>query len=329
MFRSSAKASERPGPGPFRRVPPAIFPALLGLMGLGLAWRRSAESFGLDERGVEAFLWAVSALTAFGILAFGAKVAQRPSALGEDVQTLPGRTGIAAMCMCLMSGAAQLFPYAPGIAAAVLVLAIVAHVALALVVTRNLIKAPRGQRVITPAIHLVYGGFIVVPLAAIPLGWIGLAEGLAVYSTVVFLAITAITIPTAIRGTEDGPFRPLHVIHIGPAALVATAATLTGHDGLAWLMLGWCLVLATGLLLRLRWLVAAGFSPMWSAFTFPLTAFAGAVLLAEATYGWTWAKALGGVALLVATVLTLPIAGRVMLLWRSGVLAEKTGAATA
>ena len=36
-------------PGLWRRVPPAIFPPLLGILGLALAWRLAAQRFGLPD----------------------------------------------------------------------------------------------------------------------------------------------------------------------------------------------------------------------------------------------------------------------------------------
>ena len=70
-----------------------------------------------------------------------------------------------------------------------------------------------------------------------------------------------------------------------------------------------------------RWVLAAGFSPFWGAFTFPLAAFASAVLpLSEGA----------GLILLGAAAAVVPvIAWRVLALWPGNRLAGKTNAAEA
>ena len=42
-----------PKVGLFRRVPPAIFPAILGLLGLVAVWRRATEVFGVPQPFVD------------------------------------------------------------------------------------------------------------------------------------------------------------------------------------------------------------------------------------------------------------------------------------
>jgi tellurite resistance protein len=61
-------------PGRFRQVPPAIFPPILGLLALGLAWRRGAEVFGLPAGLAEMLLGAVSLLWAAAVFAYAAKL---------------------------------------------------------------------------------------------------------------------------------------------------------------------------------------------------------------------------------------------------------------
>jgi tellurite resistance protein len=76
--------------------------------------------------------------------------------------------------------------------------------------------------------------------------------------------------------------------------------------------------------MRAGWLLEAGFSPLWGAFTFPLAAVANFWLV----LGGAW-RLPGGLALVAATVVIPPIAIKVMQLWAKGQLAVKTNAATA
>jgi tellurite resistance protein len=97
-----------------------------------------------------------------------------------------------------------------------------------------------------------------------------------------------------------------------------------GHDGLAaGLAVAAAAVLVT-LALSLRWLMAAGFSPFWGAFTFPLAAAATLWL----SLGGPW-RIPGGLALVAATLFIPWVAGQVLRLWAKGQLGPKTNAAVA
>ena len=84
----------------FARTPPAIFPVLLGLLGLGLAARKGVAVLGLSQTPlgglVEAVLGAILILWLFAVLALKLKVIRRFGVLAEDMRVLPGRAGLAA-----------------------------------------------------------------------------------------------------------------------------------------------------------------------------------------------------------------------------------------
>jgi len=83
------------------------------------------------------------------------------------------------------------------------------------------------------------------------------------------------------------------------------------------------------LLIRVRYLTAAGFSPLWGAFTFPFAAWCGLMMaLAGQGVGLVFRIA-GGIGLVAATMLTIWICAKVLRMWASGALATKTNAATA
>ena len=109
----------------FARTPPAVFPVILGLLGLGLALRQALAALQLPGGLVEAALGALLVLWAFGWLALAVKVARRPGVLAEDMRVLPGRAGLAAASMSGMAAASVLLPYAPGVALAVALAALV------------------------------------------------------------------------------------------------------------------------------------------------------------------------------------------------------------
>ena len=107
-------------PGLWRRTPPAIFPPVMGLLGLGLGWRLLGEKMAnLAIASVaEAALGAVALLYLFCAIAWAAKPLRRPGVLVEELQILPGRAGVAAGVLCLSLMAAVMVPYAPVLALA-------------------------------------------------------------------------------------------------------------------------------------------------------------------------------------------------------------------
>lgn len=318
-----------PRPGLFRRTPPAIFPAILGLFGLGIAWRRGQGSFGLPEAPVEGYLGAVTLLFLFALVAYGAKVILRPRVLTEDFRVLPGRGGLAALTMCLMMQAAVLVPYAPAVAAWLLAGGVVFHAMVAAAALRLFLSGPEEARQVTPVMHLTFVGFIVAPLAAVPLGMTLMSTLILWYCLAAATLIWAAGLRPLLAGTAPPPLRPLQAIHLAPAALIGTSAHLLGFATLGTAMAAVATALVLVLLARIRWLTEAGFSGFWSAFTFPLAAYAGVLFLTAQSLGSEPLRTLAGLVLVAATLIIPPIAFKVMQLWAKGTLAQKTNAATA
>ena len=316
-------------PGLFRRTPPAIFPPILGLLGLGIAWRRGQGAFGLPDAPVEGFLGAVTLLFLFALLAYGAKVAMRPRVLTEDFRTLPGRAGIAALTMSLMTLAAVLLPYAPRLAAWVLAGGVVLHGLVAAAALRMLVAGPEEARAVTPVMHLTFVGLINAPLAAVPLGMTLIATGIFWYALAAALAVWAFALRPLLTGAFPPPLRPLQAIHLAASSLLGSAALLLGLPVLGGVLAAFSAGLFVLLVARARWLTEAGFSGFWSAFTFPIAAFAGLLFLTAETLGSEAVRTAAGLVLIAATLIIPPIAFKVMQLWAKGVLAEKTNAARA
>jgi tellurite resistance protein len=306
----------------FARTPPAIFPALLGLMGLVLAMRRVSDHVTGIAGGVDLAAGLVAGLWLFCTLAYAVKIARRPAVVPEDLKILPGRAGLSSATMTMMALAALLVTVAPGTAKLVLVLALILHFLLALLILRGIFAGPPEARDVTPAWHLHFVGFIVAAVAAVPLGWTGLATGLLYALSPVALAIWMASLLQILRRVPPAPLRPLLAIHLAPASLLSSVAGLLGQPLLAGIFLAIGAALLLGLLLAARWITLAGFGPLWGAFTFPLGAYASALLI----NGWVMA---GGVLAAAALGVVPVIAWRVLSMWPNGKLAAKTNAAEA
>ncbi len=316
--------------GLFRRVPPAIFPAVLGLLGLVMAWSRAVEALSAPRWLVDMAAGMVTLLVVFCVGAYLSKIIIRISALRDDLNTLPGRLGVTALALVLMLLAALLAPLSPGLAVLCLVAGIIGWGAMLIHVLPQRLggKDPTGP--ITPAMHLVFVGLIVSPAAALALG--ASREALVAitwYAILASVPVYALTLPNLLLGRGTPPLRPLHGIHLAPVSLIAGAGFMTGQSVLGLVALGFATIIALVLLVRISWLIEGGFSGFWSALTFPLTAFASALLAAGDLLDSGPLRIAGGIVLLLASFVVPIIVYRVMKLWAKGVLAAKTNAAIA
>ena len=307
-------------PGRFDRVPPAVFPAILGLLGLGLALRRGLDAAGLPIGLADLLLGAAAVLWTYAIFAYGVKLARRASVLFDDLKTLPGRTGMAAATVGGMALAAAVAPFSVPLGKAVLVAALAGHALVMLATVRVLFSLPPEARDVNPGWHLTFIGYIVGGLAALLVGWSGLAAALVWWTVAVAGVIWGVSLVQLFRRIPPAPLRPMLAIHLAPMSFIATISAVLGMEVMAQVALALAAGIFVALLLAGRWITVAGFSPMWAAFTFPLSAFAGALFAC----GWP----LPGMLVLVAALGVIPpIAYRVITLWGSGRLAAVTNAA--
>ena len=314
-----------PRPGRFRQVPPAIFTPIFGLLGLGLAWRRASGALSLPGGVAELLLGAGVALYLFAVFAYAVKVALRFGVIGEDLRTLPGRGGLTAASLSVFLLAVVALPYSQSLARGVLALGLVTHVILALLYIRALIVAPPEGRRVTPIWHLAFVGFILAPLSAVPLGYYTLATAILWMTMPIAVGIWALSAIFLVQKGMPPPLRPLMAIHAAPAALFATVAASLGMGQLAMAFALFLGILLMALAISGRWIMAAGFSPLWGAFTFPSAAAASAFLMQPGAPF----RSVGAAVLIAATLIVLPVLVKVMKLWAGGQLGPKTNAAIA
>ncbi|WP_434286947.1 tellurium resistance protein [Celeribacter sp. SCSIO 80788] len=314
--------------GLWRATPPAIFPPIMGLMGLGLAWRNAAKVIpGAPAWIGEMLLGAFSLLYLFALLTYFAKMARRPSVIAEDLRILPGRAGLAAGADTGFLFAAALVPYSAGLAKTVLVLSLIALTVVAILTLRSFAIGPAEQRRVTPAWHLAFVGYILAPLSAVPLGWIGLSQFIYMTTLPIALAIWLISVLQALKADVPAPLRPLLAIHIAPLSLFGIVSVLLGYNSAA---AGFGLIAITLLVIGILgtpYLIKAGFSALWGAFTFPLAAFAN-LMFAVASVSPGAFRLIGGLELVGATLIIVYIASKIMQIWMRGKLSKATNAAT-
>lgn len=311
--------------GLWRATPLAIFPPILGLFGIGLAWRAAATQLGAPAWIGEMILGAVSLLYIFCAIAYKAKVIRRPSALLDDAKILPGRAGLSAATASMFLFAATLIPYWELGAKVILVAGIFVHAVGAGIIIRALILGPVEQRRVTPVWHLSFVGFIIAPVAAVPLGWYELSALIFATTLPIAAAIWLISGLQFLRAGVPAPLRPLLAIHMAPVSLFGIVSILLGYYSIGfafgWLGLtGFVLCIAS-----IRYLTKSGFSPMWGAFTFPMAAFANLMFMVAMMMPMPF-RIIGGVELALATLAVAYIAYKIMQLWTKGTLSKLTNA---
>ncbi|SPH17759.1 hypothetical protein DEA8626_01286 [Defluviimonas aquaemixtae] len=319
-FKSPAQTP----PGLWRRVPPAVFPSIMGLFGLGLAWRRGTDVFALPAGVSELILGAVTLLYAFSLVAYVAKVLRRPGVVPEDLRILPGRAGVGTMVLCLYLLSMTLAPYSATAAVGVLWLGFAVHSVLVVLLVYVFATGPAEQRRVTPVWHLTFVGFIIGALAAATLELYLVALPVFIGTAIFAAIIWAVSLEQIVKDDVPAPLRPLLTIHLSPVALLGLVADSLDLRAVAMGAAGVAAFLVLWFVVRTRWVTEAGFSPLWGAFTFPLAATASLWLAA----GGIW-RVPGGIALVAATLIVPAIAFQVIRLWARGQLAVKTNAATA
>lgn len=308
----------------FASTPPAIFPPILGLLALVLALRQAAVVLGVGAGLAEVLAGAVLALWLWAVVAIKAKALRRLSVLTEDMRPLPGRAGLAAATMSGMAAGAVVAPYAPGLALLLLWASLLAHLVMLGLLVASLLGQPPEARAVNPTLHLSVVGFIVAAPALARLGWTGSAAAIFWPSLVAAALIWGASALDMARQVPPAPLRPLLAIHVAPAAVLSSAAMALGMPGLASALAALAVLMTVALVAFGRWIVPAGFSPMWGAFTFPLAALANALLAQGGT------AATAGLLVTAAALVAVPwIAYRVLKLWPGSRLAQKTGAAEA
>ena len=196
--------------GLFDRVPPAIFPPVLGLLGLVAAWGRATEAFGTPKAPIDLAFGAIPLLFLFCAIAYASKVLRRPAALAEDIRTLPGRTGIAALCLCFMVLAGLLAPLSPGLGKISLGAGAIGLLVLAVFILPKRLQGTDTAGPITPAMHLIFVGFILIPPASVALEVLRPAlPWIIAYCALAALFITATTIAPMVTRNLAPPLRPL------------------------------------------------------------------------------------------------------------------------
>lgn len=310
-------------------VPASFFGIVLGVGGLGNAWRAAHEVWRLPSLVGELLLATATLIWLCLLVLYAAKwIYARPAALAElshPVQCcFVGLAGLTAMVI-----AAAVLRYSHPLAWLLFVLGFLYTIAFAVWLTGMLWEGGRDKTHTTAALYLpVVGGSFVAAAVVANLGyaeWGELAFGAGAFT---WLAIDAVLLHRLYTAEAMPPMmRPTLGIQLAPPTVGALAYINVSHgppDLFIHAMLAYGLMIAAVLLRLLPWIRAQPFSVSYWGFTFGVTALATAPLrLIE--HGETGPLALLAPYLFVAgnLIILLMTLATLRLLWQGKLLSAQ------
>lgn len=258
-------------------IPAAYFGMILGLAGLGQAWRAAARLWGLPAAIGEAVLLVAGLVWALLLALYLRKaIGQAEAVRQEFLHPVQGGTpALLAIATLLIAMAAA--PHAPTLAWTLTLAALAWHLAFALWHTGTLWQGGRDPLHTLPTLYLpTVGGNFVSAAALGTLGqadwaWVFLGAGFFSWLALESLIVQRLWQPTAV----PPPQRPLIGIQFAPPVVCAMAwLTIEPNGTSPWLLMLWGYGLFQLLLgLRLwRWLGEQAFAPSYWAYTFGVAA---------------------------------------------------------
>jgi len=290
-------------------LPVAQFAAIMGIGGLGLAWRKAAERLAAPALIGEAILALAALLFALILLAYLAKTIRHPALVAGEFAHPVRSNFFATFSISLMILASALFPYAPDPAHVLWALGAALQMGLTLRLMSRWVLAPHDYAQFNPGWFVPVVGNIIAPLLGVTLGhteiaWFFFSVGL-VFWLVLFAALFERLVFHPPLPARLAP--SLFILIAPPAVGFLGYQALNGHqlDILARLLFFTALFIT--LLVLLCWPLwrKLPFGVTWWAFTFPLDAMALASLDYAGLIGHTSAHWLAGLALGLATLAVL------------------------
>ncbi|WP_035691127.1 SLAC1 anion channel family protein [Azospirillum halopraeferens] len=295
-------------------VPVPLFATVMGIGGLGLAWRRAHEVLGLPAAAGEAIL-ALAALAFVAVAAlYLTKAVKHPAAVRHEFDH-PVRTNFfPAMSIGLMILAGGALPHAPAAAEVLWVAAVALHLGFALAIMGRWISRNLELHAFNPAWFIPVVGNVLAPLVGVKLGHVEVSWFFFSVGLVFWLALFPILLYRVIfHDMMPARLVPTLVIFLAPPAVgFLSWMQLNGGVLDAGARLLFFTALFTALLLvRLSGLfLKVPFAVSWWAFTFPSAAMAIAAIGYHQAVGGTVSAVMAGLFLAAATVIVAVVSGR-------------------
>lgn len=296
-------------------VPVPLFAVVMGVCGLGLAWRKAHAVLHVPkEFSNAALVFAASVFVAIALL-YALKAARHPGAVAEEFHH-PIRANffpaisisilLLAKAALSLDGPWALVLWASGAAI---------HLGFTLILIQRWIVANHDIRHSNPAWFIPVVGNILVPLAGVPLGfveisWFFFAVGFGfwvVLFTIVFYRIV-------FHDQLAAKFMPTLFILIAPPSIgfISYVGLIDGIDPFARILYYFGLFLGLLVLTMARQFLRVPFAVSWWAYTFPLDALTIATLEYHERIGADGMTPICWTALTLTTLIVLGVLGRTL-----------------
>lgn len=295
-------------------VPVPLFASVMGLSGLGLAWRRAAYDMGWASEVGEGIL-VVAALAFLGTATlYVAKAVRYPSVVADEFRNPARSSFFAAITIGLMLLSVGLQPYSARAGEALWIVSVVGHLVVALAVFRQWFVHNIDIHHASPAWFIPVVGNVVAPLGAAVFGYVEVGWFFFSVGIVFWLALLPVILNRIIFHDQmPARFMPTLVILLAPPAvgfLSYLGLSEGGIDIFARVLFFVAVFIAMLIVSLIGLLIRAPFAVSWWAYTFPSAALALAAVRYGAAVGGMVSSMLANALLVLATAIVFWVFAR-------------------
>ncbi|MGK2873877.1 MAG: hypothetical protein ACSLFL_16735 [Alphaproteobacteria bacterium] len=267
---------------PVPDIPVSLFAAVMGIAGLGLAWRKSAPILGVAPWIGEVLIFAGVLVFAVIAAAYGLKIARAPQAMRDEANDLKRVAFFATVPLSLQLLAAGAFPLDHAIATLMWVVGTAAQCILLLIILMRWMQGGHPRRIFQPSLFLPSAGLLLGPatgyhLGFVELGWMMFTLGLLLWLLFLVMLFERLFFDMPLTDEE----LPLLAIPVTPPALAFMSYVALNQqviDGFARFLFYAMLLFLILALAHASRFARVRFSLGWWSFTFPAGAAAGAAM---------------------------------------------------
>lgn len=297
-------ATARPGPW-LMHVPVPLFAVVMGVTGLGIAWRKAAHVAGAPAAVGEAVV-ALAAVLFVAIAAlYGAKALRFPQAVRAEFGHPIRANFFPAASIGLLLLSVGALPHARDLATAVWMVGAAVHLTLTVTLLKRWILNSVEITHSNPAWFIPIVGNILVPLTGVPLGYVEVSWFFFSIGIVFWLVLMTILIYRIVfHAPMPAKILPTLFIFLAPPSIgFLSYLTLIGDglDPFARVLIYTALFIALLLVAMAPAFLKVPFAVSWWAFTFPSAALAVATMEYAARTGSPGLMSLAWVILAAAT----------------------------
>lgn len=301
-------------PGALQHVPVTIFAMVMGVAGLGLAWRKAETVLGASPILGDVLLLLAALLFAVAALTYGLKLARFPKAVRGEFDHPIRSSFFSTIPIAILLLATGLHPLAPGAAGWMWALGAIVQLTVTIRIFARWIVHRQDIAHANPAWFIPIVGNIIVPILGMRLGQADVSWFFFSIGMVFWMPMLAIILYRVIFHDDLPPrLAPTLFILVPPPAIgyLSWTTLIGGEDAFALVLVNAALFTTLVLLVLAPRFMKLPFAVSWWAFTFPLDAAALAALrhYQHNPEGWLFAAA-GPVLLALATVVVAIVLGR-------------------